>query len=370
MHLASTIRSCPPQQPSSKVPCTLPLLLWRCLPPRRCQRHWRRTVKSCLTATQTAPGKTPSCKYACKAALVCITSLSSSSCSALGKPVAAARSAVHCRYDYQAQELGAVLELMACIKGLAALMERAQAWLCEVLAQAVHVQTHQFLQWALANTKPGLKVSYKGSLMHSVDDMDWSRGSVHAYCFALLSKVTCLLGACAGSRSSGAAQCRHGRHGHRGLSSADSLQASKTKAEGQRQSHGQAAVHAAWAQSPAKHSWRCSWLPSAAGSRQVHRYAALLPVAAGCNRSERSRNVCCPSAYKPCHTVGHKSSKTGRVAAPRPLNGSSPWGSMLIHSVVVTRPMLLCRRWLQSCQCTAHLHTDLHAAAGCRAADE
>lgn len=82
---------------------------------------------------------------------------------------------MHCRYDYQPQELGAVLELMACIKGLAALMERAQAWLCEVLAQAVHVQTNQFMQWALANTKPGLKVSCKGSLMHFVEDMHWVR---------------------------------------------------------------------------------------------------------------------------------------------------------------------------------------------------
>ena len=80
---------------------------------------------------------------------------------------------MRCRYDYQPQELGAVLELMACIKGLAALMERAQAWLCEVLAQAVHVQTHQFLQWALANTKPGLKVSCKGSLVHLVEDLHW-----------------------------------------------------------------------------------------------------------------------------------------------------------------------------------------------------
>ena len=80
---------------------------------------------------------------------------------------------MHCRYDYQPQELGAVLEVMACIKGLAALMERAQAWLCEVLAQAVHVQTHQFLQWALANTKPGLKVSSKSSLMQFARDQHW-----------------------------------------------------------------------------------------------------------------------------------------------------------------------------------------------------
>ena len=53
-----------------------------------------------------------------------------------------------------------MLELLACIKGFAALLERAEGWLSHALAQAVHAQTRQFLQWALANTKQDAQASW------------------------------------------------------------------------------------------------------------------------------------------------------------------------------------------------------------------
>ena len=66
--------------------------------------------------------------------------------------------AVHVRYDYQAADLGSMLEILACMKGVACLLQQANTWMSGYLYQAVYLQMQTFVQLALTHTDPRSKV--------------------------------------------------------------------------------------------------------------------------------------------------------------------------------------------------------------------
>ena len=51
-----------------------------------------------------------------------------------------------------------MLEILACIKGVAALLQQADIWLSGYICQAVHLQMQSFLQLALIHLDPQNKV--------------------------------------------------------------------------------------------------------------------------------------------------------------------------------------------------------------------
>lgn len=65
---------------------------------------------------------------------------------------------VHARYDYQAADLGSMLEILACIKGVACLLQQANIWMSGYLYQAVYLQMQTFVQLAMTHTDPRNKV--------------------------------------------------------------------------------------------------------------------------------------------------------------------------------------------------------------------
>lgn len=65
---------------------------------------------------------------------------------------------VHVRYDYQPADLGCMLEILACIKGVACLLPQANTWMSGYLYQAVYLQMQGFVQLALTHTDPRNKV--------------------------------------------------------------------------------------------------------------------------------------------------------------------------------------------------------------------
>ena len=66
---------------------------------------------------------------------------------------------VHVRYDYQAADLGHMLEILACIKGVACLLQQANIWMSGYLYQAVYLQMQTFVQLAMTHTDPRNKVN-------------------------------------------------------------------------------------------------------------------------------------------------------------------------------------------------------------------
>lgn len=62
------------------------------------------------------------------------------------------------RYDYQAGELACMLEILACIKGVAALLQQADVWLSGYICQAVFLQMQGFVQLAMTHLDPRNKV--------------------------------------------------------------------------------------------------------------------------------------------------------------------------------------------------------------------
>ncbi len=62
------------------------------------------------------------------------------------------------RYDYQPGDLACVLEILACIKGVAALLQQADVWLSGYLCQAVFLQMQGFVQLAMTHVDPRNKV--------------------------------------------------------------------------------------------------------------------------------------------------------------------------------------------------------------------
>ena len=70
---------------------------------------------------------------------------------------------VRVRYDYQAADLGHMLEILACIKGVACLLQQANTWMSGYLYQAVYLQMQTFVQLALTHTDPRNKVN---TLLH------------------------------------------------------------------------------------------------------------------------------------------------------------------------------------------------------------
>ena len=62
------------------------------------------------------------------------------------------------RYDYQPVELGCMLEILACIKGVAALLQQADSWLSGYVCQAIYLQMQSFVQLALTHLDPRHKV--------------------------------------------------------------------------------------------------------------------------------------------------------------------------------------------------------------------
>lgn len=57
-----------------------------------------------------------------------------------------------CRYEYQPGELGSMLEIIACIKGVATLLQHAESWLSAYLHQAMYAQMQRIVQLLLAQT--------------------------------------------------------------------------------------------------------------------------------------------------------------------------------------------------------------------------
>ena len=60
-----------------------------------------------------------------------------------------------CRYEYQPEELGSMLEIIACIKGVATLLQHAESWLSAYLHQAMYAQMQHVVQLLLAQTGTG-----------------------------------------------------------------------------------------------------------------------------------------------------------------------------------------------------------------------
>ena len=60
-----------------------------------------------------------------------------------------------CRYEYQPEELGSMLEIMACMKGVAGLLQQAEVWLSGYLHQAMYAQMQHFVQLLLTHTSLG-----------------------------------------------------------------------------------------------------------------------------------------------------------------------------------------------------------------------
>lgn len=51
-----------------------------------------------------------------------------------------------------------MLEILACVKGLACLLQQADTWMSSYLFQAVYLQMQSFVQLALTHTEPRDKV--------------------------------------------------------------------------------------------------------------------------------------------------------------------------------------------------------------------
>ena len=62
------------------------------------------------------------------------------------------------RYDYQPENLACMLEILACIKGVAALLQQADVWLSGYICQAVFLQMQGFVQLAMTHLDPRNKV--------------------------------------------------------------------------------------------------------------------------------------------------------------------------------------------------------------------
>ncbi|KAL0046332.1 hypothetical protein WJX82_009330 [Trebouxia sp. C0006] len=58
------------------------------------------------------------------------------------------------RYDYQPGDLACMLEMLACIKGVAALLQQADVWLSGYICQAVFLQMQGFVQLAMTHLDP------------------------------------------------------------------------------------------------------------------------------------------------------------------------------------------------------------------------
>lgn len=62
------------------------------------------------------------------------------------------------RYDYQPADLRYMLEILACIKGVACILQQADPWMSGYLFQAVYMQMQSFVQLALTHTESRDKV--------------------------------------------------------------------------------------------------------------------------------------------------------------------------------------------------------------------
>lgn len=62
------------------------------------------------------------------------------------------------RYDYQPENLACMLEILSCIKGVAALLQQADVWLSGYICQAVFLQMQGFVQLAMTHLDPRNKV--------------------------------------------------------------------------------------------------------------------------------------------------------------------------------------------------------------------
>ena len=67
------------------------------------------------------------------------------------------------RYDYQPAELGCMLEILACIKGVAALLQQADTWLSGYICQAVFLNMQSLVQLAITHMDPSNKVRVTSS---------------------------------------------------------------------------------------------------------------------------------------------------------------------------------------------------------------
>ena len=65
---------------------------------------------------------------------------------------------VHFRYEYQPADLECMLEILACIQGVACLLQQADTWLSGYLCQAVHLHMQGFVQLTLTHLDSRNKV--------------------------------------------------------------------------------------------------------------------------------------------------------------------------------------------------------------------
>ncbi|KAA6416660.1 MAG: component of SCAR regulatory complex, partial [Trebouxia sp. A1-2] len=71
------------------------------------------------------------------------------------------------RYDYQPGDLACMLEILACIKGVAALLQQADVWLSGYICQATFLQMQGFVQLAMTHLDPRNKGMQAVSVLHN-----------------------------------------------------------------------------------------------------------------------------------------------------------------------------------------------------------
>ncbi|KAL0041117.1 hypothetical protein WJX77_005471 [Trebouxia sp. C0004] len=72
------------------------------------------------------------------------------------------------RYDYQPGDLACMLEILACIKGVSALLQQADVWLSGYICQAVFLQMQGFVQLAMTHLDPCNKGMPAMRVLHNV----------------------------------------------------------------------------------------------------------------------------------------------------------------------------------------------------------